>query len=155
MEKDQGMKGMAKVYAIRNRTSDDVYVGSTKKRLLCDRLAEHRADMKRGRGCSSSQILADPTAYIELLEECDVGVRKERERHWIRSLPNCVNQLKLKTEEEARTDGNEATIRSRKRSQEAIDRHNANMRAYRARHPDRVRETNRKYREKSKLTDEV
>ena len=98
MEKDQGVKGMAKVYAIRNRTSDDVYVGSTTKRYLSDRMSGHRYAYRQcllgnnSRPCSSHKVLACPTAYIELLEECDVGVRKEREKFWIACFPTAVNK---------------------------------------------------------------
>jgi hypothetical protein len=34
-----------------------------------------------------------PTAYITLLEECDVSVRKERERYWISVTLWAVNLL--------------------------------------------------------------
>jgi hypothetical protein len=139
-----------KIYAIRNRTSELVYVGSTKKRLLCSRLAEHRADVKRGSGITSGQILSCPTAYIELLEDlgdCEKAVRKERERWWIRNTPNCVNLHVLRDEEEERRASVQATMAYHARNRDA---HNAYMREYRARHPDRVRETNRKQYEKRK-----
>ena len=124
---------MVKVYAIRNRTSEEVYIGTTTKRLLCNRLAEHRADFKRGRPISSGRVVACPTAYIELLEECEDGVRKERERWWIRMTPTCVNQQTLHTEEERRVRTNQATLRSRTATQERLDRYNAYMREWRAR----------------------
>ena len=152
-----------RIYAIRNRTSDLVYVGSTRKRLLCDRMAEHQADHKRGRGITSGLVTQCPTAYIELLEECDEGVRKERERWWIRNTPNCVNLQKLQTDEEKRILGNQATMRSRYATQERIDRHNAYQREWKARQPEmtpeqleehrrRSREYTRKYREKLKAS---
>ena len=121
-----------KVYALRNRTSEEVYIGTTTKRLLCDRLSEHRADFRRGRGISSGRITVCPTAYIELLEECDGGkeMRKERERYWIRNTPNCVNQHTLRTEEEARVAANRATVAYHQRNPEAHARY---MREWKAR----------------------
>ena len=89
---------MAKVYAIRNRTSEQVYIGTTTKRYLSDRMSGHRYAYRKelegnsSRPCRSHLILACPTAYIELLEECDEGRRKERERWWIENTPNCVNK---------------------------------------------------------------
>lgn len=118
-----------RIYAIRNRTTDSVYVGSTTKRLLCDRMAEHRADYKRDRGITSRLVLQCPTAYIELLEECDEGVRKERERHWIRSLPNCVNLHQLKTDEEKRVAANQATVRSHQLNRERHNQYNREWKA--------------------------
>lgn len=45
-----------------------VYVGSTSKRLLCQRMGQHREDMKRGKGCASVKVLSKyPDAKIELL----------------------------------------------------------------------------------------
>lgn len=85
-----------RIYAIRNRTSDSVYVGSTTQTLsnrLSHHKSSHRTWMKgETNGCSSFQLLND-TAYIELLEECEVGVRRERERWWVENTPNCVNKL--------------------------------------------------------------
>ena len=86
-----------RVYAIRNRTSDSVYVGST-RRQLPRRFTEHKSKQKQHLNgttnhCSSSQILECPTAYIELLETCEVGARYERERWWVENTPNCINKL--------------------------------------------------------------
>jgi gas vesicle protein len=83
-----------------------VYVGSTKETLKI-RLGRHRGyynEYEKGEApqCSSFEIMKCPTAYITLLEECDVSVRYERERHWIQSTPNCVNVIHRprRTEEE-------------------------------------------------------
>lgn len=99
---------MVKVYAIRTRTSTDCYIGSTGKPYLSQRWAHHLYNFRQHqsgkpvRWCSSFLILACPTAYIELLEECDDGVRKERERWWVENTPTCVNtHYKPKTEDES------------------------------------------------------
>ena len=85
-----------RIYAIRNHTSDSVYVGSTERTLQLrfkDHRSSHRKWLKgKTNGCSSFQLLND-TSYIELLEECEVGVRYERERWWVENTPNCVNKL--------------------------------------------------------------
>jgi hypothetical protein len=122
-----------KIYAVRNRSSNEVYIGSTTKRLLCNRLAEHRADFKGGRGVASGNIAQCSTAWIELLEECESIHRKERERWWIRNTPNCVNILRLQTDEEKRAAMIQATLRWRNASQERIEVHARQQREYIAR----------------------
>ena len=68
------------------------YVGSTKK-ILNQRLSEHKTDKKRNRGCSSEKLNLNICKIysLELCDECD---RKERERHWINEF-DTVNELKL------------------------------------------------------------
>jgi hypothetical protein len=92
---------MAKVYAIRNRTSEQVYIGTTTKRYLSDRMSGHRYAYRKelagdtSRPCRSHLILSCPTAYINLVEDlgdCDKATRKARERWWIENTPNCVNK---------------------------------------------------------------
>ena len=115
-----------KIYLLRTTTSEDVYVGSTRQ-LLRERMDHHRSNRKiwlkgRNRYCSSFPLVADPTCVIELLEECDASVRRERERHWIRITPHCINQFKLLDAEEyaeskkARDRRNQRTYRERKKA---------------------------------------
>lgn len=85
-----------KIYALRNETSDLTYVGSTIQ-TLARRFTRHQASRRHWlkgntNNCSSFPIVECPTAYIELLEECEEGVRYERERWWIENTPNCVNK---------------------------------------------------------------
>ena len=81
----------AKVYALRNRTTEKVYIGSTTA-YLSRRLAQHKYTCRNELPSSCDEIVLCPTAYIELIEECDVSVRYERERYWIENTPNCVNK---------------------------------------------------------------
>ena len=83
------------IYSIRNRTTDKVYVGSTKQTLKI-RLGRHRGyynQYEKGEApqCSSFEIMKCPTAYITLLEECNASNRFERERYWISITLKCVN----------------------------------------------------------------
>lgn len=81
-----------KIYAVRNQTSDVVYVGSTKQTLAA-RLRGHKKDAKYRPGhCASERVVLCSTCFIELLEECDEGVRYEREGHWVDKELNCVNR---------------------------------------------------------------
>ena len=82
---------MPLIYALKNRTSDDVYYGSTKQ-TLNRRLSVHKSGHKKNsRYVSSFEILKCPTAYIELIEEVSEEQRYEREGWWIRNNP-CVNK---------------------------------------------------------------
>jgi len=78
---------MPYIYALRNRTTDLVYYGST-TRDLNTRLIEHRNEKKQ---ITSNQITSCPTAYIELVEEVSEEDRLVRERWWIENNP-CVNE---------------------------------------------------------------
>jgi hypothetical protein len=95
-----------KIYAVRNHSSSDTYIGKTKKQYLSQRWAHHRYgfrnhELGKARWCSSFLVMKCPTAYIELLEECDEEVTKERERWWVENTPDCVNlHYKPPTEEE-------------------------------------------------------
>jgi hypothetical protein len=88
---------LGKVYKIVG--NGKIYVGSTCKRLLCQRLAGHHGTYKqyqKGKGCNvtSHQCLTDPDHYIELLELCPSDSKDELlkcERKWIDGL-ECVNK---------------------------------------------------------------
>jgi hypothetical protein len=82
-----------RIYVISAPGFDKVYVGST-QRELCQRMGQHRADLRRWqRGqrnfISSFDVLAHPGAEISILEECvyvDIQHLRGREAHWIRCL---------------------------------------------------------------------
>ena len=138
-----------KIYAIRNHTSTDTYIGSTTKQYLSQRLAQHRYDLRQEGTITSIQVIQCPTAYIELLEECNKNNRYERERWWIENTATCVNKhCKPKTEEE------KASLREYKRewARENRDR-NVDTERQRKRREDPVyrEEENRRQRERRKL----
>lgn len=77
-----------KIYALRNRSSDKVFIGSTKVRYLSQRLATHRFDTRQ----EASEIALCPTAFLEILEVCEDDVRDERQKWWIEQTPACINK---------------------------------------------------------------
>ena len=80
---------MAFIYALRNRTTDLVYYGTTTLTLE-KRFARHRSS--KGKASTTGSIIAQcPTAYIELVEEVSKEQAEERERWWIENHP-CVNK---------------------------------------------------------------
>jgi len=97
---------LGKVYKIVG--NDKIYIGSTCKRLLCQRLAGHNANYKsyqKGKGhyITSFQCISDSNHYIELLELCPCNSKDELhkcERKWIEQLV-CVNKcLPCRTQKE-------------------------------------------------------
>ena len=76
-----------------------LYVGSTTRPLLCQRLAQHYSEYKRWLNgsinyMSSFSCFNDPKYYIELLELCPCNSNYELricENKWIQEL-NCVNK---------------------------------------------------------------
>ena len=88
---------LGKVYKIVG--NGKIYVGSTCKRLLCQRLSGHNCVYKsyqkgKGNNVTSFQCLSDPDHYIELLELCPSDSKDELhkcERKWIEEL-ECVNK---------------------------------------------------------------
>ena len=79
---------MAKIYEIVD-CNELRYVGSTEQKYLSKRLSGHKGDKKSGKNCSSRKLDLD-NCDINLLEECDVSVKKEREQYWMDKL-DCVN----------------------------------------------------------------
>lgn len=84
----------AKIYCIRSYQTDDVYIGST-TRKLCQRMAEHRRDFKdEKRYTSSSELLKYDDCYAELIKECpceNIQQLRKIEGEYIRKT-DCVNK---------------------------------------------------------------
>ena len=88
---------LGKIYKIVG--NGKVYVGSTTRPLLSQRLAKHKSEYKcwingKGHICSSVECITDPDCYIELLELCPCRCIDELmkcEGKWIREL-ECVNR---------------------------------------------------------------
>ena len=89
---------LGKIYKIVG--NGKVYVGSTTRPLLSQRLAKHRCDYKYyvngrlDRYITSCECVSDPDCYIELLELCPcscIDELRKCEGKWIRDL-ECVNR---------------------------------------------------------------
>jgi len=90
----------AKIYQIVN-SKGERYIGSTTRIYLCQRMAEHRyahAQINKGNkrinGCSSSKVLYDDSARIELIQEFPCANKQdlyEREQFYLDSMKDIVN----------------------------------------------------------------
>jgi ribosome-interacting GTPase 1 len=92
----------AKIYKIESDVGDKIYIGQTKKKLLCDRMSSHRYDYKKWKAnektrCTSFELFDEyglENCRIVLLENCPSNSTddiKAREAFYIRTL-NCVNK---------------------------------------------------------------
>ena len=87
-----------KIYIIRSRSSDEVYIGSTAQKYLCVRFAGHIRNYKRyldepKKNTTSFKLIERGDAYIELLElfpcDCKEELRKREGEHQRKI--KCVN----------------------------------------------------------------
>ncbi len=87
---------MIKIYKIIDHTNNDIYIGSTKRELRF-RLYGHKWDAKnRIQPTASCSIINNNQYTIELIEECLVNNRYEREQYWIDNT-DCVNVKNCKS----------------------------------------------------------
>jgi len=99
-KKNENMYNRGKIYKLTSLLTEDVYVGSTCKHYLSDRLSAHRCDYQRykdGRAAyvTSYKLFDHGDVDIELLESYPCNSKAElhaREKHWIRNTPNCCNK---------------------------------------------------------------
>jgi hypothetical protein len=89
-----------KIYTLRHPSTDKIYIGSTVKKYLCNRLAEHNSHYKcflngKSNNVTSFEIIKLGDSYIELLELFPCNSKLElnkREGELIREHKNnCVN----------------------------------------------------------------
>ena len=85
-----------KIYKIVCNITGQIYVGSTKltlKQRICLHITNN--NNPNNSNCSSSIILNNNNWCYELIENCDINNKKERERYYINNIENCINELKL------------------------------------------------------------
>ena len=109
-----------KIYEISCLDNDSVYIGSTTKQYLSDRLSDHVQQYKRmkfqnkGTNVTSSVLIETETYSIKLLEKFPCKDKVElhtREKYWIQQNSNCVNkQLPLRTKEQYYQDNKDKII---------------------------------------------
>ncbi len=84
-----------KIYKIISDQTDKMYFGATVQKYLCERFRGHKKDMKKGKYCSSKEILVFDDAQIVLIENFPCNSKNElaaRERHFIELNKDvCVN----------------------------------------------------------------
>ena len=137
-----------KIYKIVCNITGKVYIGSTCKKLLSQRLAGHVQSFKKwknGKKCSitSFEIIEGGDYYIELLELVSCNSKDElliKERFYIQSI-DCVNKIKnLNMTEEDKKEWR------KKYSKEYNEKNKDNIKEYYQNNKDKIKE----YREQNK-----
>lgn len=80
------MTRYGRIYIIRNRINDKVYVGQTKVSLKL-RFQNHLSASRKGKDYVIGKAIrkyGEDKFYIELLEECTVEELNDREKYWIK-----------------------------------------------------------------------
>ena len=116
-----------KIYIIKSKETDKVYIGSTCSSSLKQRFTCHKSDYKkllRGEKthCTSLEILKYSDCCIELFEDYPCKTKRElldREGEVIRNTKNCVNtQIQGRTKKEWDEDNEEKNKQYRKEFRE-------------------------------------
>tara|TARA_R110000765_G_scaffold212498_2_gene317552 strand:+ start:827 stop:1219 length:393 start_codon:yes stop_codon:yes gene_type:complete len=89
------MSIICKIYKIVDNTNGNVYIGSTKTKFFQNRMKVHRYYVNKKEGGSSSIVMKNNDYYVEIIEECDISIRYERERYYINNTDKCINERKL------------------------------------------------------------
>lgn len=96
------MSTKAFIYKIVSEKGPKCYIGSTRKRYLSNRWADHKSDYRRQKvmWCASKLLFDEygmENCRCELIEEVEFKEKEEylmRERYWIENTPDCVNRNK-------------------------------------------------------------
>ena len=147
-----------KIYTIRSRSCDLVYIGSTTQSLP-DRLSGHYRSLKcfkNGKkfSCASFQILERGDAYIELFEDYPCNSKNELLRYegQCQRKYKCVNNnIAGRTQAEYREDNkdkiSEYIKKYRKENKEKIKEQ---LKKYQQENKEKIKEQKKKYNEKNK-----
>ena len=92
-----------KMYKIMSHIGNKIYIGSTTKRHLCDRMANHRYGYKKWKNNESRKVRSFEIFDEYGVENCKIILienypcnnkdeQNSREAHWIRTT-NCVNKI--------------------------------------------------------------
>ena len=90
-----------KIYKIESHKTNKIYIGSTCKDRLCQRMSSHRSDFRKWKQTkknyiSSIEVLKYGDAFITLIESYPCNSKDElraRENYWIKKSKNVTNKL--------------------------------------------------------------
>jgi hypothetical protein len=157
-----------KIYRIIDNTNGNIYVGSTCKKTLAQRLSQHNFEYKKycNSLCyyvvSSFDILKNGDYKISLIEDfpCDNKDQlRAREQYWIDNT-DCINKKSAFLTSEQREQYNKNYYQQNKERLNDMNKtyHEKNkdairnwLKQYREKNKDLVKEQNKKYRQKKKL----
>lgn len=120
--------GNGKIYKIISSNTDKIYIGSTTKKYLSQRIDEHRSAFKSNKvkKCKSEELMQHHDAQIVLLENYPCKSKDElyaRERYWYDKFKDVVvNERRPHlSEEEKRVENNEKAKKYRENNRDKIN----------------------------------
>jgi len=161
MQKEDNRYQRGKIYKIVDNTNDNVYVGSTTEPTLARRLAKHVANYtaylkgNKTNYITSFIIFKNKDYYIELLELVPCNSKDEllvRERHYIKSIVECINKnIPGRNKAEYYEDNKERrTEYQRKYSKQNKDKIDIYQKEYNEINKDRLKDYRKQYQEINK-----
>ena len=154
-----------KIYKIISDEGNDIYIGSTKQKKLCDRLATHKYKYKKWKltkkdYCSSYELFEKygvdkcKIILIELFPCNSVEELRSREEYY-RLNNNCVNKYRcISTDEERKQHIKEYNIKFKPKRKEYnkinSDKIKEQRRIYRETHKEEIKAQSKIYRELNK-----
>jgi vacuolar-type H+-ATPase subunit H len=144
-----------KIYKLICNTTGLIYIGSTCKDRLCERLSKHKSHykeyLKNGKSyITSFKILENNNYVIDLIEMCPCNTKDElnkRERYYIEMF-NCVNKIiPTRSIREYREQNKEKLKEYREKNKDITKEKN---KEYREKNKDIIKEKKKEYREKNK-----
>lgn len=148
-----------KIYKLECLTTGKIYIGSTTKEYLSQRLTKHVHDFKswqKGKygKTSSFEIIEGGNYEISLLEACPCNTKDEllaRERHWIKSM-ECVNKcIPVRPKGEHYEENKEKILeRCKQYYQENAERIRERNKKWHQENAEKMAEYDKSYRQKNK-----
>jgi hypothetical protein len=148
----------AKIYLLKSKNSDKVYVGSTCEKYLSTRLAKHRFNQrKQNKKISAREIYVCGDIYIELYECFKCSCKEEllrREREVIEVI-DCVNiRLPITSIEEKKQQDKEYNQLNKEKLKKYRELNKDNKQEYDKRrnelNKEKIKQKNKEYRELNK-----
>ena len=144
-----------KIYCIRSHQTDEIYIGSTTKKYLSQRLAGHKSDYTKylkGKQIyvSSFKLLEYDDAYIELISDypCNSKAELNREEGKYHREMDCVNKrIAGRTQKEYDDDNKEKKRDFYKENREVL---NQKAKQNYQDNKEHVKEYGKQYRERNK-----
>lgn len=123
---------MATIYSITSERGDKVYIGST-----VNYEKRKRRHSGKDNNCSSRELFDEygkENCIFTVLEECDAGMRFQRERFHMENTPNLVNRRKTNVSKQERINHTNEYNKNHK------ERHSELSREYYYRNRDKILE---------------
>jgi hypothetical protein len=148
-----------KIYKIVCNITGKIYIGSTCKKLLSQRLAGHNSEFKRWKNgkihkTTSFEILEGGDYYIELIELVSCNSKDElliKEKFHIKN-NDCINKCKNlnRTEEDLKEYYKEYREQNKNKIKEYREQNKDKMKEYYKNNKEKLLETQKEYTEKNK-----